>query len=100
MQGLAIFLGLAATLCFYLAAPNQVVVRIPPGHDRLPMSTLLVWAAWLMIAASAWLWSVSYNWPVSIAATLLVVSSGLSLWPFVGSYVKSRQQRNTSGARA
>ncbi|MBP0639696.1 hypothetical protein [Cupriavidus sp. AcVe19-6a] len=87
MQVLAVFLGLAAAACLYLAAPNQVL--LPPG--RVPQPRVSGWLGLVLVLASTWLWSTTDGWPVAIAASLATVPCALSAWPFVGTYVHRRR---------
>lgn len=114
MQGFAVVLGLAAAACLYLAAPNQVWVA--PGtaaHARLQAlgTRVLCWLALGLTVASFLLWSGVFGWGVAVVATLITVTTGTSLWPFVGTYADVRRRRagrnkhhdgadRASGARA
>jgi len=95
MPGFAVLLGLAAAACCYLAAPNQVLTRRP----RSP-AVLCLLALGLTIAC-AWVWSVPHGWPTAIAAALVTVTFGLSVWPFVGTWLNVRRERaqGIQGAR-
>ncbi|WP_354685843.1 hypothetical protein [Cupriavidus necator] len=88
MQVLAVFLGLAAAACLYLAAPNQVLLPRGAGAP----SGVLGWLGLALVILSTWLWSTTDGWPVAIAATLATVPCALSLWPFVGTYVDRGRQ--------
>jgi len=87
MPAFAVFLGLVAAVCCYLAAPNQVLTTRP----RSPRA--LCWLALALTVACAWVWSSQHGWPTGIAAALVTVTFGLSLWPFVGTYLSVRRAR-------
>ncbi len=103
MQGFAVVLGLAAAACLYLAAPNQVwLAPGSAGHARLRAlgSRLLCWLAVGLTVASFLLWNAVFGWGVAIVATVITVTTGTSLWPFLGTYVDVRRRRNRRGDRA
>ncbi|WP_432259935.1 hypothetical protein [Cupriavidus sp. TMH.W2] len=95
MQVLAVLLGLAAAACLYLAAPNQVL--LPPGAMARPR--VPGWLGLVLVIVSTWLWSTTDGWPVAIAASLVTVPCGLSVWPFVGTYA-ARRRNAARGQRA
>ncbi|MFJ4291958.1 hypothetical protein ACIP1U_19560 [Cupriavidus sp. NPDC089707] len=95
MQVLAVFLGLAAAACLYLAAPNQVL--LPPGRGSQPR--VFGWLGLALVIASTWLWSMTDGWPVAIAASLTTVPCALSAWPLVGTYVHRKRLAAAQGQR-
>ncbi len=100
MQGFAVLLGLAAAACWYLAAPNQVLLVSADGGDTRPLAPpVLFWLGMALTTASAWVMAVAEGWPVAIAATLIVLTCSLSLWPFVGTYVHHRRGRGKPARR-
>jgi hypothetical protein len=103
MQGFAVVLGLAAAACLYLAARNQV--WLAPGtaaHARMQAlgSRLLCWLALGLTVASFLLWNAVFGWGIALVATLITVTTGLSLWPFVGTYAAVRRRRAARGKEA
>jgi len=103
MQGFAVVLGLAAAACLYLAAPNQV--WLAPGsaaHARLQAfgSRTLCWLAVGLTVTSFLLWNAVFGWGVAVVATLITVTTGTSLWPFVGTYAEVRRHRAARAHRA
>ncbi|CAG2145025.1 hypothetical protein LMG31506_03121 [Cupriavidus yeoncheonensis] len=88
MEAFAVLLGLVAAACIYLAAPNQVLLPSPQnGSGRRPAPQLFGWLGLALTVLSTWLWSQAQGWPVAVAANLAIIPTGLSLWPFIGTYV-------------
>lgn len=88
MQGIAVLLGVIAAACLYLAAPNQVLIPA----TRLPLAPrLLGWLGLVLTVVSAWAMSVVEGWPVALPATLITLTCSLSLWPFLGTWVRHRR---------
>jgi hypothetical protein len=103
MQGYAVVLGLAAAACLYLAAPNQV--WLAPGsaaHARLQAlgSRMLCRLALGLIMASFLVWNALFGWGIALVATLITLTTGLSLWPFIGTYADVRRRRSARGKEA
>ncbi|WP_253760626.1 hypothetical protein [Ralstonia solanacearum] len=96
MHGVAVLLGLAAAGCLYTAAPNQLLLP-PVADDTSPVSRRR--ARWLLAVAVALAalamqrWSLVLGIPAAAAATLLVLTGGLSLWPLLGALVHGRRTR-------
>lgn len=90
MEAFAVLLGLVAAVCLYLAAPNQVLLPPPPGSGR-PAPRLFGWLGLALTLLSTWLWSQAQSWPVAVAANLAIIPTGLSLWPFIGTYMNHRR---------
>ncbi|MCG3574951.1 hypothetical protein PP715_11765 [Ralstonia solanacearum] len=98
MHGVAVLLGLAAAGCLYAAAPNQLLLP-PAAGDTPPVSRrraclLLAVAAAALAALAMQRWSVVLDIPAAVAATLLVLTGGLSLWPLLGALVHGRRTRS------
>ncbi len=92
MEAFAVLLGLVAAACLYLAAPNQVLLPSPPtGSGGRPAPRLFAWLGLALTLLSTWLWSQAQNWPVAVAANLAIIPTGLSLWPFIGTYMNHRR---------
>ncbi|CAG9172936.1 hypothetical protein LMG23992_02374 [Cupriavidus laharis] len=92
MEAFTVLLGLVAAACLYLAAPNQVLLpSLPPGSVRRPAAWLFGWLGLALTLLSTWLWSQAQGWPVAIAANLAIIPTGLSLWPFIGTYVNHKR---------
>ncbi|WP_197339461.1 hypothetical protein [Ralstonia solanacearum] len=94
MHGVAVLLGLAAAGCLYAAAPNQLLLP-PAAGDTPPVSRrracLLLAVAVALAALAMQRWSVVLDIPAAVAATLLVLTGGLSLWPLLGALVHGRR---------
>ncbi|WP_039553820.1 hypothetical protein [Ralstonia solanacearum] len=97
MHGVAVLLGLAAAGCLYAAAPNQLLLP-PAAGDTPPVSRrracLLLAVAAALAALAMQRWSVVLDIPAAVAATLLVLTGGLSLWPLLGALVHGRRTRS------
>ncbi|WP_231649781.1 hypothetical protein [Ralstonia syzygii] len=96
MHGAAVLFGLAAAGCLYAAAPNQLL--LPPAVDgEAPVSRRgarwLSAIAVLLAALAMQRWSLVLGVPAAVAATLLVLTGGLSLWPLLGALVHGRRTR-------
>ncbi|CAG2140550.1 hypothetical protein LMG26411_01897 [Cupriavidus numazuensis] len=92
MEAFAVLLGLVAAACLYLAAPNQVLLPArSSGAIGRPAPSLFGWLGLALTLLSTWLWSVAQSWPVAIAATFAIIPTGLSVWPFIGTYVDQRR---------
>lgn len=95
MPAFAVLPGLAAAVCYYLAAPNQVLTFAPcPPRWRRP----LCWLALALTVACAWMGSLAHGGPAAVAAALVTVTSGLSLWPLAGAWIHARRLRARSHA--
>jgi len=92
MEAFAVLLGLLAAACLYLAAPNQVLLPSPQnGPGWRPAPRLCGWLGLGLTVLSTWLWSQAQGWPVAVAANLAIIPTGLSLWPFIGTYMNARR---------